>query len=176
MNIRFALFGALAACAASSSPALAQKVGTYSGTTTDGQGVSFTVTQDANATTLSITSAQIFFNATCRNSTETLNEGEGYGLSTPIVNHQAPIAATFTDFNFVGTVYFVGTTMHGNVTSRAAKLSTANTPPTQSLFCMSPSKTFTGTLQTATPSIMPPAAGNYVYDRKNRVIGVTTPR
>ena len=175
MKIRSALLGALAVCATAASPALAQKAGIYAGTTSDNQGIQFTVSYDASSSTYSVTSAQIFFNATCRNSTETLNEGEGFGLSTAIVNHQAPIVAAYADFNFMGTVYFVGTNMHGNITSRVARLSSANTPPTQSLFCMSPSKTFTGTLQAPTPAATPAAAGTYVYDRKGRIIGATMP-
>ena len=177
MSIRSALMGALTVATIAASPASAQKVGHYAGSTTDGNNIQFDVTQDSGTGAYSITGASIGFHATCRGTTgETLDTGWGFGLSEPIVSGKATLNEVNDYYNFQGAVFFTGNNMHGNVTSRSPKLSGSTTPPTQALFCLSTQKSFTGSLQPASNAAAKPAIiGNYVYDRKGRVIGVVNP-
>ena len=176
MYTRYAVFGALALAAVAASPARALEVGLYQGTTADGNNVQFTVTKDPTAGTYSITSASISFTAPCRNTTQVLNEGWGFSLAAPITSGVAQINATSDYYSFIGTVYFTGLTFHGSVTSRSGALSNAAAPPTQSIYCMSPKQTFTGTYQSMTSDAKTAGMNNYVLDRKGRVIGVIEPR
>ena len=170
--------GLFALAAFISSPAIAQVAGHYSGTTTDGNNIQFDVTYDSSSSSYSITGASIGFSATCGGgSGETLNTAWGFGLSEPIVNGKAMLNESNNYFYFTGSVYFTGNNVHGNVASRSPKLSSASTPPTKALYCSSAAKQFTGSLQPATSATTakPAAIGNYVYDRKGRIIGVIAP-
>ena len=175
MYTRFTVFGALALAAVAASPARALEVGLYQGTTTDGNNIQFTVSRDPSTLAYSITSASIGFSATCRNTTQTLNTGWGFGLSAPITSGVAQLNVVNDYYNFIGTVYFTGTTFHGNVTSRSPALSNAASPPTQSVYCMSAKKTFTGSYQAMTSDARTAGMNNFVFDRKGHVIGVIEP-
>ena len=178
MTVRLTLAGAFIVATIAASPASAQKAGHYSGTTTDGSNIQFDVAYDSGSSTYSITGASIGFTAICRGpSGETLNTGWGFGLSQPIASGKAIFTAVNDYYNFAIAVYFAGNNMHGNVTARSPKLSSSTTPPSQALFCLSPQKSYTGSLQTAAlaTTAKPAVIGSYMYDRKGRVVGVVAP-
>ena len=143
--------------------ALAQSAGTYTGTTADGENVSFTVTQDATSGEYSITGENIAFNAPCKNSTITLNTAWGTGYSVPITKGVAKLALQDSYFFFSGTLRFTATAMSGTLASTSPNLAyNASGHPTKALFCVSPAQAVTGTLSaagsTVAASAVPPKA------------------
>ncbi len=145
---------------AASLPAAAQTVGTYTGTTADGQGVSFTVTQDSASGDYSITGENISFSAPCANSTVTLNTAWGTGYTVPITNHVAKLALQDSYFFFSGTLHFTGNTLSGTLASTSPNLNyNGNNKPTKALFCVSPAQAVSATLTTTSADMQAKAAG-----------------
>lgn len=155
MFTRILLAGLLSLPAAS---ALAQMAGTYTGSTADGQSVSFTVTQDSTSGDYSITSENISFSAPCNDGSTTLNTGWGTGSTIPITNKVAKLALQDDYFYFSGTLRFNGTAMSGTLASTSPDLS-YNTAgrPARALICRSPAQSVTATLST-TADAVPSAA------------------
>lgn len=69
-------------------PAAAQQLGTYSGTTSQGDSMSLTVAIDGNGQT-AITGALFFWSATCKRSGEGRGVGWGTGADAVITNKKA---------------------------------------------------------------------------------------
>jgi hypothetical protein len=82
----FIACGAIILAAAFANPAAAQLQGTYTGTSADGQGLTFVVGTDANNSEPEITSASVSFIAPCKKSTYTLYQGEGWGPNADVVS------------------------------------------------------------------------------------------
>ena len=142
-----------------STAASAQSAGTYTGTTADGQNVSFTVTQDPTSGDYSITGENISFSAPCKDSTITLNTAWGTGYTVPITKGVAKLALQDTYFFFSGTLHFTGTTLSGMLASTSPDLSYSTTGrPTKALFCVSPAQSVTATLSTTASSATAAAA------------------
>ncbi len=149
---------ALLLAAFASTAAVAQVAGTYTGSTADGESVSFTVTQDSASGTFSVTGENISFSAPCKNSTTTLNTAWGTGSTVPITNHVAKLALQDSYFFFSGTLRFTGSTMSGMLASTSPDLIfNAAGHPTKALYCVSPAQSVTATL-TAAGSNAPAAA------------------
>jgi len=89
---------AAAALSLAAGSALAQQAGVYTGTTSDGNGISFTVTADPDTGALTLTSLGLGFVVNCKKSGHTIGYGTGTGDNTPIVGNS--IARTYTYVNF----------------------------------------------------------------------------
>ena len=166
--------GGVLLAAALATPASAQLQGTYTGTSADGQGLTFVVGTDPNNSEPEVTGASVGFSAPCKNSIYTLNEGEGWGPNADIVNHKVTTIFSFPGFYNKLTLKFSsnGQTATGTIESIAPYLNPANSPPKNSLFCESPKQTMSVTYSPS--DVRAPAVhGQLVYDRKGRVIGET---
>ena len=160
--------------------ASAQMAGTYSGTTADGNSVSFTVSTDGSGV-LAVTSALIFFSAQCDFGGPVLNEGEGFGLDAQASGGRASavfsIPSFYTDLTFAFSQN--GQTARGTVTTVAPDLEPYTSRPTKSYTCTSPRQDMTLTYQSNAASAVPAvgasqSAKTYVYDRLGRIVGTTT--
>jgi hypothetical protein len=141
-------FSALCALAFST-PGSAQQAGTYTGSSADGQSVSFTVALDGD-NQLAVTSASISFEAPCKGGTApTLISGWGFGADAVITNKKATLVAPDPFFYITASLKFVGSNVTGTITTRAPYLDPGKTPPNKADFCESPlqaySATFSGT-------------------------------
>jgi hypothetical protein len=127
--------------------ASAQQVGTYNGTTADGNSVSFVVGFDAVNNVDEITGATIGFSATCSTGDVT-NQTWGFGVGEDIIAGRASFAADndYFDIYAPAGVAFHGTqTVTGHLISRTAIFKTQGPPATGAQYCISPSQTFTAT-------------------------------
>jgi hypothetical protein len=128
------------------SAASAQTAGTYSGTSADGQTVSFVVGTDGDSN-LAVTSASIGFAAPCKGGTApTLYSGWGFGTDAVIVNHKTTMTAPDPYFYIVATLKFSGSTVTGNISTKTPYLDPGKTPPKVADFCESPVQAFSATL------------------------------
>ena len=132
-----------------STPGSAQQAGTYSGTSADGQPISFTVGLDGDSV-LAVTGASISFEAPCKGGTApTLFSGWGFGTDAVITNKRASLVAPDPFFYITASLRFVGSNVTGTITTRAPYLDPGKTPPNKADFCESPlqaySATFSGT-------------------------------
>jgi hypothetical protein len=173
MKSLFSACGGVIIAAVFAMPAAAQEVGTYNGTSADGQSVSFTVSIDPNTSAKEITGATVWFLAACKNSTYSLNEGEGWGPNVDVAaNHK--VSATFSVpgfFNIFSLKFAAdGSTATGTTETLAPYLDPANSPPKKSLFCESRRQTLSLTYA-GSDARAPTAHSQLVYDRKGRVIG-----
>jgi hypothetical protein len=168
------LCGALAAAASimAGHPAAAQVAGTYSGSSADGSGVSFTVATDPSNGDLAITSAVIFYGAPCKASTVTNYGGWGYGLNADIVNGVTSNNTYTPNFDITFSLKFSadGQTATGDITTLIGILDTDETPPKKSLFCESKKQKMSVSLQSGDAKL-PALTGHYLYDRRGHVIG-----
>ncbi|HWY15772.1 MAG TPA: hypothetical protein VNX86_11600 [Rhizomicrobium sp.] len=136
--------------------ASAQQLGTYNGTTADGNPVSFTVGYDTVNSVYEITSASIQFSATCAATGDIINEGWGFGVAEDIIAGRAPFQAESEYFDIYAPagVAFHGTmTVTGHLISRTAVFKTDGQPAGGAQFCMSPNQAFTATF--ASPERVP---------------------
>lgn len=148
-----------AACAIS--PAAAQVAGTYSGTTADGNGVSFTVATDPNTHVLAVTSASVGFSDICHDGS-ILGEGWGYGLNQDIVARKVTntTAGAYFTIKFSMTFSVNGQSATGWISSFSPTLSPVGPKPTRALFCKSLGQSMSLTLQPpAMSQFKPPAKG-----------------
>jgi len=129
--------------------ASAQQVGTYSGTTADGNPVSFTVSLDTVNNVDEITGANISFAATCSATGTITNQSWGFGVAEDIIGGRASFAADddYFDIYAPSGVAFngSGTTMYGHLVSRTAIFKSQGPPATGAQYCISPSQAFTAT-------------------------------
>ena len=145
-----------------STPGSAQQAGTYSGTSADGQAVSFTVGLDGN-NFLAVTSASVDFAAPCRGGTApTLYSGWGFATDSVINNHKATMTAPDPFFYIVATLKFSGSTVTGNIVTRAPYLDPGNTPPKLADFCESPLQAFSATYSGPASEALPTGTMRHV--------------
>lgn len=138
-----------------SSPGSAQTAGTYSGSSADGQTVSFTVGLDGDSR-LAVTSASVGFEAPCKGGTApTLSSGWGFGSDAVITNHRATLIAPDPFFYITATLKFTGSTVTGLITTRAPYLDPGHTPPNRADFCESPLQAYSATLGGPAPALPP---------------------
>lgn len=161
VSIALAALGALSFAA----PGQAQQVGTYSGTTADGSGLSFTVGTDPNNGAFEFTGAGIGFNAFCKRSNYDWGTGWGFGLSQDIVSGSNNVVVNANSYNYFYINYkltFVdANTIQGTVNTVTAALEPGD-PPTKADFCKAPkNQSFTATFQGA-GLFKPPPAGTFV--------------
>lgn len=134
-----------------STAASAQKTGTYSGSSADGQPVSFVIGLDGD-NVLAVTSASISYIAPCKGgSAPTLSTGWGFGADAVITGHKAAMTAADPFFYIVANLKFSGSNVTGTITSRSPYLDPAKTPPKTAVFCESPMQAFTATFGGAGP-------------------------
>ena len=181
---RVALRRVAAGCAVlvlTAGTATAQMAGVYSGTTADGNSVSFTVSTDSSGA-LAVTGATIFYSAQCNFGGPVLNQGEGFGLDAAISGGRASTIVSFSDYYTELTFAFYpnGQSAKGTVTTVAPELEPGGNRPTKSYTCTSPRQAMTLTYQSDAASLAQsshaakPPAQTYVYDRLGRVIGTSS--
>src|SRR5690242_7216520 len=128
---------AIASLIGTTSSALAQKVGTYSGTSADGGFVSFSVVE--NSGVFSFTNGDVNFMAACTSPARTASEGWGFFLGQDIVKGNNPFHSGNDYYDIRGTMQFVtNNKIKGTITSVTAVFVPGNDPPTKSQFCKSP--------------------------------------
>lgn len=142
-----------AACALScamvfSSGANAQKAGTYTGTSADGQFLDFTVGTDTNTDSIAVLEAGINFDAACKGAYPDLMQTWGLGFTTDIVKRKAAMLFPGQDIYVVANATFSadGNTMTGTVTTRVVGFAPATGAPNKAEFCESARQAFTATL------------------------------
>ncbi len=153
-------------------PAGTQVAGTYAGTSADGNGVLFTVTDDGSGN-LSVTSAAVIYSALCSDAS-ILNTGWGYGLNQPIVNRKVSdsTAGAYFTINFNLTFSNDGQTAAGSVTSFSPTLSPIGPKPKKALLCSSPKQAMGVSLQPPGARANPPAGGATMYGKISHTIPV----
>lgn len=141
--------------------ALAQKVGTYSGTADDGSFVSFTVSKTGS--TFSFTNGDVNFQAQCTKPDGVANEGWGFFLGQDIVNGDNPFHSGNDYYDIRGSMHFSNdNTIKGTLTSVTAVFVPGDDPPKKAHFCKSAKQGFTLKFQTA-PQTPPVAPGTSVH-------------
>ena len=140
-------YGAAIIAAALATPAMSITVpsGTYSGTSADGNPVSFVVGTDSNTGEQAVTAVNIFFTAPCKNNGYVLSTGWGLGVLDDIhSNGRVLITANDYYFRFVITLAFVnddGTyKASGTVLSTSTTLFPVGAQPTYALICTAPTQ------------------------------------
>jgi hypothetical protein len=151
VNKLLSIYGAAVIAASMAIPAAAQEIGTYSGTSADGQSVSFGVGTDPNNGDPQLINATIFLSAPCKSSTYVLDTGWGIGLSSDIVRGKVRFVSSDNYFTFTVDLTFSadGQTATGTIESVAPTLYKVGAHPTKALICTSPSQTLSVTLQPA---------------------------
>ncbi len=157
------LFTAAALALAVASPAAAQVAGTYSGTSADGNGVSFDVASDGVGG-FNVVNAVVFFSDVCKDAS-ILNQGWGYGLNAPIVSRKASDTTANPYFTITFDLKFSndGQTATGHVTSYSPTLSPVGPTPNKALFCKSAKQDMGVALQPPGPRAGPPAGATILY-------------
>jgi hypothetical protein len=163
-NFRYPTLAFSVLCAmAVSTAGWAQQAGTYTGTSADGQTVSFTVGTDSD-NDLAVTGASIGFQAPCKGGTmPTLYSGWGFGTDAVISAHKANMVAADPYFYITADLKFSGSTVSGSITTRTPDLDPGNTPPTKADFCESPKQAYSATLGGTGPSTPALPAGTMVH-------------
>ena len=161
---RYATLAFSALCAmALSTPGLAQKAGTYSGTSADGEPLSFTVGLDGN-NVLAVTGASISFIAPCKGGTvPTLSSGSGFSSDAVITGHKASIVAPDPFFYITASLKFAGTRVTGLITTRSPYLDPGKTPPNKADFCESPLQAYSATFSGPGSSLPTLPAGTAIH-------------
>jgi len=153
---------AVAALAAAAGPTAAQVAGTYSGTSADGNGVSFTVATDPNNGDLAITSASISISALCSDGS-TFNTGWGFGFSPlpDIINHKVTSKGggpyLTTDLNL--TFSADNQSAKGFILEIVPTLTPVGPAPKKALICRTKRQTMGVNLQPGGAKVAPPADG-----------------
>jgi hypothetical protein len=147
----------------------AQQVGTYSGTTADGNGLSFTVGIDQNTGAYEFTGAGIGFTAYCKKSNYDFNTGWSFGLGQDIVSGSNNVVVNANQYNYFYINYNLtftdNNTIQGTVNSDTAVFEPGE-PPTKADFCKAPkNQTFTATFQTAGQLGQPKNIGAVYYGK-----------
>jgi hypothetical protein len=172
MKSLFKACGGIILAAALATPAAAQEAGIYAGTSADGVGIQFTVSTDPNTGDLALTSAGIGFSAPCKNSTDVLNTGWGFGLTADIVNSKVTYEAidNYFVFDFSLTFSSDGQTATGTITSYSPTVTPLTDKPKKALFCVSPKQTMSLTLQPPTARVSPALKGPVQFDPLSRQV------
>jgi len=145
------VYAAAIIAAAIATPASAQEIGTYTGTSADGQGLTFEVGTDPNNGDPQLINATIFFSAPCKNNSYVLDTGWGFGLSNDIVKRKVKFVTSDNYFTFTVDLTFAtdGQTATGTIESVAPTLYKVGAHPKEALICTSPSQALSLTLQPA---------------------------
>ena len=144
------IFG-LTACLATH-PASAQAVGTYFGTSADGNTLVLTVTVDSGTGKKVVSSATRFYTAACPNGIASVHEGIGFNPNATIAAKKAAYKGSlpsdsFEQFNLVFNTS--DNTVTGTVTSVVPQLAKRSGVPTRAYVCTSPKQSLTASLQTS---------------------------
>jgi hypothetical protein len=138
LAIALAVFGVL--------PASAQKVGTYSGSSKDGNPITIEVAKSSGKFT--ITNMNVQMTATCSVTGRTVGEGYGFGVDKLFSGPTTSFTLNGFDTFITGTLTFhANNTVTGKVESNLAAFLPGSTPPTQAQVCKSPSQTLSAALQ-----------------------------
>ena len=137
--------------AALATPAAAQVVGTYSGTSADGQSLTFVVGTDTTSGEPAVTAATGYFSAPCRGSSYVLETGWGFGTLNDIKKGKTKISVSGNYFTIAVSLDFAsdGQSATGTITSISPTLEPVGTRPTKALICTSPKQDLTVALQPA---------------------------
>ena len=160
---RCAFFAAAAFAATLAGPAAAQVAGTYSGTSADGNGISFTVATDPNTGALAVTGASVGFSAPCKgNVGVTLNTGWGYGLLADISNGQVSNVSQSTYFDIAFNLTFSsdGQSATGQIETVSPDLYYVGDKAKKALLCTSKKQAMTLSLQNTAKA--PPLPANFL--------------
>jgi hypothetical protein len=144
--------GAAIIAAMLATPATAQvQQGTYTGTSADGQNLTFVVGIDSNNNDVAVTSAGISFSAPCRNSTVVLSQDWGTGLLQDIIKGKTgKFSLTDAYFTFdISLDFTTDGTATGTIKTFSPTLDPIGSAPTKALFCESPEQTLSLTLQSS---------------------------
>jgi hypothetical protein len=173
MNRFFSIAAIAAFTAGLAGTASAQIIGTYTGTTADGNGLTFIVDTDTNTGALALTSASIGFSAPCKGEAFTLNTGWGYGLTSDIVAHKVSVTTNDNYFYFVYSLKFStdGQTATGTLEAISPTVYPVTGKPTKALFCTSPKQTLTLSYSSSSTTAKVPPQGHLLFDRVGRIIG-----
>jgi len=147
----------IAGVAALPAGALAQKLGTYSGSSADGQSINFVVSTDPNTGAKQITSFGLGIAATCKPGGSTYNTGWGLGGDgQDIVGNKHTFNYAFGYLDLITTMVFKGDAVSGTVVSYTPTFFpyTGSTPK-KSVLCTSAKQTYSATL--TSPSDLPAA-------------------
>ena len=126
--------------------AMAQKAGSYEGSTPDGGYMSFTVAGSSGD--YSITTMNVNFVATCNHPSGTASEGWGFSLYQTIVPGVNDFHSANDYYDIVGTLRFPNkNTVKGTIQSRTAVFVPGSSPPTAAYFCKTVKESFTLTYQ-----------------------------
>ena len=138
--------------------------GTYTGASTDGNYVSFTIANDSN-NVLAVTGISRSFSALC-NDGSTLNTNWGYSVDQPIVNYKASITTSGNYFTIAFNLIFSadGLKVGGTTHAYAPTLSPVGPTPTKALLCKSLGQKLLANRQAAA-RVSPPAR-SAVYSGK----------
>ena len=180
--MRTLMIAAGLAVAVAAAPAAAQVAGVYSGTLSNGNAVSFTVSPDSSTGGYAITNGSVSLTTQCSGGGPVLNEGEGYGLNAEITNGSVAAVASYPSFYASFHLRFNanGSTARGALLTVAPFLDASNGRPMHTYTCAAPNATMTLTLQTdaAMAKSRAQAAGTadrlYVYDGRGRIVGTKT--
>jgi hypothetical protein len=142
-------------CAGTMAPAArAQQAGTYSGTSADGQNVSFVVGTDSNTGKLQITSFNLGITAPCHPGSYTYSTAWGVGGDgKDLTSHSTTYTYSFGYLYLVASMKFTSAGATGKITSYTPTFAPVNSGhPKKSVFCKSPQQGFT-TTYAATSSV-----------------------
>jgi len=131
----------------------AQTIGTYYGTSADGQFLDFTVGTDPNTSSLALTGSGINFDAPCKSPNPDLMSSWGFGFTQDIADRKVTMQVGAQDVNVLANMTFSrdGNTVSGAITSRAVAFVPFTSVPSKGEFCESSKQAFTATLSTASP-------------------------
>jgi hypothetical protein len=144
--------GAAIIAAMLATPATAQEQGTYSGTSADGQNLSFVVGTDPNTGYPALVSAGLSFSAPCKNSTVVFTSAWGFGLMQDIIDRKTgQFSQTDAYFTFDLKLDFTvdGQSATGTIRTYSPTLDPVSSKPTKALFCESPEQALSLTLQSS---------------------------
>jgi hypothetical protein len=129
----------------------AQKAGTYTGTSADGQYLDFTVGTDTNTNTLAVLGMGVNFDAACSGGNPDLQQSWGLGFTQDIASRKAAILFGAQDIYVTANLAFSanGDTVTGTITSRTVSFAPSTAAPTKAEFCISAKQAFTATLSGA---------------------------
>jgi hypothetical protein len=163
--LRYKTLAFAALCAmAWSTAGQAQQAGTYSGTSADGEPLSFIVGTDFNTGNLAVLGATVSFYAPCRSQGNPVNTTWGFGFTQDIKNGKASLSYTDTYYFYITANFvFNGTAVTGSITSRTATFVPGNPVPNKAQYCIAPKQAFSAnlSLDAKTPPLPPGASIHY---------------
>jgi hypothetical protein len=136
----------------------AQKAGTYTGTSADGQYLDFTVGTDTNTNNLAVLEAGINFDAACNGGNPDLIQSWGLGFTQDIANRKADFVFDGQDIYVNANMAFSkdGNSVTGTINTRVVGFAPSTGAPTKSEFCQSAKQAFSATYSSA--AAKPPLA------------------